>query len=389
MVGSFDRILFGKIAMNISLPTLYKLLDTGSVMVWNIMVEDSGTTGTSIVTTWGVEGGAVQETRDYISQGKNIGKSNETSPFKQAQSEAESRWTKQQKAKGYIHSREAALVGQRSDLIRGGIDVMLAHKYRDHAKKIQWPAYVQRKYDGIRCAAVIENGICTLWSRTRKPITGVPHIARHLTEKLANQNIVLDGELYVHSLKSDFEKIISYVRQEAPKPGHEVVQYHVYDVVMDGDFSARTRWLQQNMLIGEPIILAETKMVESEDDMLYYFQESLADGYEGCMVRNSASRYEGKRSYGLQKVKEMQDAEFIVVGVEEGRGKMAGKAIFVCLADNGTNFSVKMKGSLGDLVKYIHNPSLAIGKRLTVQFQNLSVYGIPRFPVGLRLRDDL
>ena len=81
--------------------------------------------------------------------------------------------------------------------------------------------------------------------------------------------------------------------------------------------------------------------------------------------------------------------EFKIVGVKEGKGKLAGKAIFTCRTDAGTEFDVKMKGAIADLAKYFDDPSLAIGKQLTVQYQNMTdKSGVPRFPVGLRLRED-
>jgi DNA ligase-1 len=104
------------------------------------------------------------------------------------------------------------------------------------------------------------------------------------------------------------------------------------------------------------------------------------------MVRNSDSLYENKRSYGLQKVKEFDDTEFVIVGTEEGRGRMAGKAIFVCKTDKGATFNVKMEGSLENLRKYLNNPRV-VGKRLTVRYQGYTNGDVPRFPVGVIVRD--
>lgn len=49
----------------------------------------------------------------------------------------------------------------------------------------------------------------------------------------------------------------------------------------------------------------------------------------------------------------------------------------------------KMKGSLDSLIRYAENPELALGIMLTVKYQGLTKYGIPRFPVGLRFREDM
>jgi hypothetical protein len=85
----------------------------------------------------------------------------------------------------------------------------------------------------------------------------------------------------------------------------------------------------------------------------------------------------------------MQDAEFVIVGVEEGKGKLAGHGIMQCKTDKGLEFAVKMKGRTDNLKDYLEHPEKYIGKQLTVQYQNLHVTGIPRFPVGLRIREDI
>jgi DNA ligase-1 len=83
------------------------------------------------------------------------------------------------------------------------------------------------------------------------------------------------------------------------------------------------------------------------------------------------------------------DSEYEVVAIEEGKGKMAGKAMFVCDAGDGKTFRVKMMGALDDLKTYFDNPEPWIGRQLTVKYQNLSADGLPRFPVALRFREDV
>jgi ATP-dependent DNA ligase len=100
--------------------------------------------------------------------------------------------------------------------------------------------------------------------------------------------------------------------------------------------------------------------------------------------------YENKRSYNLQKVKEFDDSEFKIIGIKVGtKGSMAGKAVFTCELPNKETFDCKMKGDMNELKKYADNPSLVIGKLLTVQYQGYTGYGKPRFPVGLRFREDM
>lgn len=367
--------------------TLYKQGSTGDIQFWDIRVE-----GDTIVTEYGKKGGKVQSTSDTIKEGKNVGKKNETSPEQQAVLEAQAKWEKKKKS-GYVESPSQALAGEVDEsVIEGGVNPMLAHKFSEQGHKIKYPCYAQPKLDGIRCIAVVVDGKCTLWTRTRKPITGVPHIARALELTCPTGVHTFDGELYNHGLKADFEKIVSFVRQEEAKPGHEVVEYHVYDYPSSNlNFEGRTRALRE--ILGETngnhLRYVRTLIAMSEDELQDAFDHFRGQGYEGAMARNADGRYENKRSYNLQKIKEFDDAEFEVVGIKEGRGKLQGHAAtFVCKTADGTEFEAKMKGDTEMLRKYFLNHSLWKGKKLTVKYQGLTnTNKVPRFPVGVALRD--
>lgn len=380
----------------IKLPTLYKKTSTGAIQFWTIegglnYIGGPDAVEACVVTTYGQVGTeSPQITKDVIKAGKNIGKKNETSDVEQATAEAKAKWEKQKK-KGYVESAEGAQAGELDALIEGGVVPMLAHKFSEQAHKVKYPASAQPKLDGIRCIAIVKDGACTLWSRTRKPITSCPHIVQELEAIFESRDVVLDGELYNHELKSDFEKIVSMVRQEKPAPGHEIVQYHIYDQVLDGTFAERYESLVNIFEMNEPysLHLVDTISVETEDRVLAAFEHFKSEGYEGVMVRNDGSKYVNKRSYDLQKVKEFDDAEFTIIGIEEGRGKLQGHVgSFICRNESGKEFLAKMSGDTGQLKRYFEDHSLWSGKLLTVQYQGLTgAAKVPRFPVGLRLRE--
>lgn len=372
-------------------PTLYKKTSTGAIQYWELSVLENGGP-TAIHTKYGQVGtDSPQTTTDYITEGKNIGKKNETSAAQQAEAEAQSKWEKQLK-KGYVDSKASAQADKVDDLIEGGVLPMLAQSFSKHAEKIKLPCYIQPKYDGLRCIAILKNGKCELWSRTRKRINSVPHINRSI-EKQFKEDAILDGELYNHEFKSDFEKIVSLVRQEEPAEGHEVVQYWVYDVIMDGTNEERQKWLWDRTkhisIWTEPVRFTPTFWVHNEEEIMLSFNTYRKDGYEGAMLRNSNGKYVNKRSYDLQKVKEFEDAEFTITGIEEGRGKLQGHVgSFICTTKDGKEFLAKMSGDTGRLREYFCDHSLWKGRNLTVQFQGLTgANGVPRFPVGLRIRE--
>lgn len=381
--------------MDKNFPSLFKKASSGAIQQWDI-----GVSGSTIITRWGQVNGQIQETKDEVKKGKNIGKANETTPAEQAMLEAEAKWTKQLK-KGYVKTLKEAQSDAVDEIIEGGVSPMLAHRFDEQGHKISYPAFAQPKFDGHRCIAVIEqeDGApkVSLWSRTRKPITGLPHLVEQLKNWAYEEGItkmVLDGELYNHHYRDRFEELTSYIRNPEPKAGHEVVQYHIYDIA-DSDLKQEDRveelrsFYRRARRWKDSLVFVETITVADEDELMAAFSKFLEEGYEGLMVRNAAGRYANKRSYDLQKVKEFKDAEFRVKAVEEGRGKLAGHAIFVCETEKGDEFRAKMKGETSKLKEYFDHPEKAVNKMLTVKFQGMTAYGVPRFPVGLRFREEL
>jgi DNA ligase-1 len=370
-------------------PKLFKKTTTGAIQEWQVRVEELDGVAT-IINNYGQVDGKIQESKEQVLEGKNIGRANATTAMEQAEAQAKGRWEKQLK-KGYVQNAEDAEAGVLDAIIEGGIAPMLAHKFSEQAHKIKYPALAQPKLDGHRCTSQNINGEVTLWSRTRKPIKSSPHIVKAITENCLLQR--LDGELYNHDYHANFEELSSLIRQDEPKPGHENIQYHVYDVPIPNMTNLeRNKVLQtsKSLFEGTPIHIVETIVVNDEDELMVAFEHFLAEGYEGCMVRNADGMYVNKRSYDLQKIKEFDDSEFKIVGVKIGtKGSMAGRAVFTCDIPNVGTFDVKLKGNMDDLKTYADNQSLVIGKILTVKYQGFTKYGFPRFPVGLRFREDL
>lgn len=366
-------------------PILYKKTSTGKIQSWQINVQDN-----KIFSESGQVGGKKIQSTDIIKEGKNIGKTNETSPEEQAILEAESKWTAKKK-KGYVESIADAEANKTSDLVEGGYLPTLAKVYEKAKKHIKFPCAAQPKLDGIRSTWT---GGTKMWSRTRKQMISVPHVAKFLNCQHIFEST--DGELYNHEYKNDFEKITKIVNQKkTPAEDHEMVQYHIYDIPSDLPFSERMKemaFFKETFdgLENCPIVIVETVICNNEQELLDYMDDCLERGYEGAMARNLDAPYENKRSNHLQKLKLFEDAEFEIVGVEEGRGKLAGHAgSFVCQTKEGNCFNAKLKGKISDLKDYFENFHKYDGKMMTVQFQGYTnKNNVPRFPVGLRIREE-
>lgn len=392
-------------------PKLYKKTNTGAIQQWTIGVsvdvdyppeEQHGL----IWTEHGQVDGKLQTTSDTITEGKNVGRSNETTPVEQALAEAKAKWTKQKK-KGYVESVVAAMADEVDEVIEGGILPMLAPnksypKDDELQKRIVFPCFFQPKLDGMRCIAIVEDGVCEIWSRTRKRINTVPHIVEALEKQFPIGRIVWDGELYNHEFKDRFEDLLSILRGDEPDEEGEYLQaeYHVYDCLeqnlldtphtMESSFEDRNRSINCFMFKSDsPIKRVKTTQVNDLVELNSEYEAALVDGYEGGMARNRIAKYEsGKRSKNLQKMKEFQDAEFEIIGAEDGRGKDAGTvAKFVCVTKEGKEFRPRLKATYTRRRELMKDPSQWKGKILTVTFKRWTSDNVPYIPIGKAIRD--
>ena len=255
---------------------------------------------------------------------------------------------------------------------------MLAHKYEVFPLS---GCYSQPKLDGVRCIATAAG----LFSREGKPILGAPHVhaALHARAFYNNPHLILDGELYNHDLKDDFNKIVSMVKKQSPtavelKISESLVQYHIYDLPSSTDtFGKRSEQLRKAVMPDEHLHLVETEFASNSSTLDTLYGQYLEDGYEGQMVRLHQP-YEQKRSKTLLKRKEFQDAEFECVEINEGLGNWAGLAKRVtCRLPDGRTFGAGIKGNQSRAKELLNEDH----KVVTVQFFALTPDGIPRFPV--------
>lgn len=368
--------------------TLYKVNSRGKTQIWEIVAEQLGN-GYGIYTmTYGQAHGAKISSSVIISEGKNIGKANETSIWEQTVFEALSKW-KKQLDKGYREAR--VFIGTQPFVTADTKKYlpMLAKSFKDAGHKIEYPAYVQPKLDGMRCVAFKEGSNITLLSRKGKDIKVLDHIKKALVPIfITNPDLILDGELFTRS--QNFQKLIGAIKRDSANDDTAGIEYWVYDHFSNDDFSARNEFLDKALydLCHPSIVYVPTKLVQTEQDVISFHKYYVDNKYEGCMVRNARGGYQNdKRSDNLQKVKSFMDEEFEVVDAEENKGSQAGQCTFICVNKDGKRFGVKPMGDATTRAKYWQNAHNYYGKMLTVRFFEYSDDGIPRFPIGVMFRD--
>ena len=260
------------------------------------------------------------------------------------------------------------------------IKPMLAYKV--DKKPVDWSekVYMQPKLDGVRCVIKLgDNNEVQAFSRTGKPWLNIAHITNSLHFFFTqNPDIILDGELYNHDLRDNFNKIISLVRKTKPTPSDrteasKLVQFHCYDyieTVLNMPYSYRMDQLACSDMYSYCVKHTHTTQVKDNDHAKVLHQINLNAGYEGSILRLDKP-YECKRSYNLQKFKDFHDTEATIVGYVPGKGKRTGTlGKFLMIDDDGVEFGCPPgKGyNYKMLADILDNVGDYIGKRATFTY---------------------
>lgn len=354
--------------------TLYKLDSKGKLRSWEIFVgEQNGVPIYSV--KHGQDGGKLQETIVLVPEGKNVGRSNETTPKEQCKAEAKALYEKQMGRKGYtedIPTEVPALP-------------MLAHKYKDFAHKIKWPAICSVKVDGIRCIFTINNNKVKCTSRTGKELLGLEHITDELLS--LGKDLIFDGELYSNILS--FEEITSVVRKsKSTDPRMKDIFFYAFDLINGDTYHQRVVSLD-NLVSGLKFTkIVPWYIVKSPEEVESRHTQFIEMGEEGTMIRNMDAYYQpNKRSYDLLKKKEFLDEEFEITGWKVGKGKFTNIPTFSLLTKNKKVFEAVPKGTETERSIYLAKADTFIGKMATIRFFEYTSDGIPRFPVMIGIRD--
>lgn len=253
-----------------SFPKLYAQDKNGKIKVWTAAVlvnlsHASGGDGDAVASriTHGYINGKQQVAYRDCEAGKNIGRSNETTPLEQCISETRRKWTDKKEKEAYTETKPAdcgegygdisgndydadeGIGGGESAIPAGPFLPMLAQTFdpanftasSKKKKVIKFPCFVQPKLDGLRCVSYStrtanDNVVC-LQSRTGAFFTGLPHIAAALRPYLSQHpNIVIDGELYTDQMP--FEELAGLIKKKKITDSDvarlKKVKYHVYDI---------------------------------------------------------------------------------------------------------------------------------------------------------------
>ncbi len=355
---------------------LYKLDENKNIRMWWTEIE-----GNKYRSHSGVIDGKITISEWKYAEGKNTGKTNETTPEQQARIEVDSKYVYQLYQGKYHETIEDAKKNKPKFF-----QPMLAHVF-DEEDDI-FPAYSQPKLNGIRCIATKDG----LFSRRGKPLVATPHVHTALTGYFAKYpDAIVDGELYVHSQDENFNEIISLTRKTKPSlldlEQATVIEYHVYDLPSNQSFEDRfaDKDVEEEfrLLVDQKAIKwTETTLVSSLQEATELFGKYMAAKYEGQMLRSRKGEYQQKRSKFLLKRKTFLDGEYKILDICEGQGNWAGyaKSAIIELPGGSTQNSA-IAGTQEEMKKLLLEKDKYINGDGTIKYQSVTPDGKLLFPV--------
>ena len=273
---------------------------------------------------------------------------------------------------------------------------MLAYPVSDKPIDYTKPVFIQPKLDGVRCLIQYDKkqGV-TAWSRTGKQWKNIIHITKSLEKWFqSNQTTVLDGELYNHDLRDDFEQIISIVRRQNPDDidmleSQDMVQFHCYDIIHpeNSTFEERDRFIRCCVPETNYVKHVPTNLVFRADDSKVYHRRNLDNGYEGSILRTN-DVYKCGRSWNLRKFKDFQDDEALILDWVEGLGKRAGTIGKFMVQDvDGNVFGMPVMDKFKYLQDNFEEMKTWVGKFATFTYFERTKAGSYRHPLFKCIRD--
>lgn len=384
------------------LPTLYKRTSTGKIQQWTIWAD-----GDSYYIEEGQVEGKLTLTAPHTCKPKNPGKKNATTAEQQAVKEAKADWDKKLE-RGYCEDIN-------------GIDAvtyrkpMKGYKWHEQAKNVVYPVTLQNKLNGIRCQSEEDRS----YSTGGKTFHTIPHIREELALLFAEYpEGFFDGEAFNNELKKRLNRLVELVSvviqpkdltAELLEESRQIVRLHLFDgygfdgvtekTPYDERYAALTKLFNRlnKKHKFKYLVLEPCWKVNDFDTLVADLKKNRESDGEGLMIRwGDCPRKEGKSTMML-KLKHFDDAEYKVLRVEEGNADWVGcvKRVVLALPEpvigadgkEQTDFAANILGDRPYLRDLWNNQHKIVGKQVTVEYQQLSEYGIPQIPWVTAIRD--
>jgi DNA ligase-1 len=263
---------------------------------------------------------------------------------------------------------------------------------------------------------VISGSNITLFSRNGKVFENFPQIEDAIRENRqafqygrgTGGHFVLDGEI----VGENFQQLMKQARRKSDVETAGMV-YHIFDIIpldalKEGHCNLqqykRIEWLDRAKDTLQTLtdclrimngLDVDLDTAEGHDIMRRFAEDSVAQGFEGIMIKSMDAPYECKRSDFWMKWKPTISVDLNIVDLEEGTGRNQGRlGAIVCEGeDNGRVIRVNVGSGFSDALRdeYWTNRNDLLGHLVEVQAdavtQNQDGSYSLRFPRFLRFRD--
>ncbi|KAI9282000.1 hypothetical protein BY458DRAFT_498635 [Sporodiniella umbellata] len=301
------------------------------------------------------------------------------------------------------------------------IKVALANtlKRSDNLDLTEAPAwFASQKLDGVRCLSLItsnQDGFdIQFLSRSGRPFNSLQKIAEELKKILKEakfkEDFVLDGEICSYreddSKNEVFIEALSQIRrlkEDMKDPVYHVFDWIPMDTFFQGKgeliFSRRQKQLKKLLKTASDsrVRVVRQRKLHNLEELNAWSEKAAKDKWEGLMLRRDTA-YEGKRTPNLLKVKEWEDNEYIVKSIETSFMRISGTGENKCVLKSvninhkDCDVSVGSGFTMDERIKFAADPSLIIGKTITVQYfsESLNKKGTVslRFPTVKAIYED-
>ena len=270
-------------------------------------------------------------------------------------------------------------------------EVMRAAKFEKLSSRTEY--YIEPKYDGLRCIAVVENGGVTLLSRNGKEFTSSDHLKPQILRLFDGEDGVLDGEL----TSGNFNDSVSAVKRKDQQNGSTILNafdfldMHEWRSPINTYHTRRGNLKRAFERAGgnlPHLILVPCYPVQDEDEAFRWYDHFLKQGYEGGILKASKGLYRFKRHRDWMKLKEVNDVDLRVESLIQGEGKYHGMLGAVIVKFNGKRVNVGSGFSDTERQLYWDQPELIQRKVIEIQYHQVTPDGSLRHPRFIKVRED-
>jgi ATP-dependent DNA ligase len=273
----------------------------------------------------------------------------------------------------------------------------------DHKAIDKWDSIVcEEKYDGVRVICVIEDRIPKFYTRAFNELN-----SKFLT-KIANQLLIIskgidgiffDGELTDLDRKGVSGKVNQMLKGSPKESIGDDLLFNTFDI--DPITSIRnskgsTPYTERRDLLEKlfentetpNIVLARKWEAKTKEELMPIYDQIVANGGEGVIMKDPNHVYECKRSKSWIKFKEVEDCDLEVTGWYPGEGKREGFIGGFNCKDASGEYIVKVGSGFTeqDLITLSKDADSLIGRIVTIQYNvpiedktgNKSLF-LPRF----------